>query len=293
MTHHLRCRGRLWLLRFSKSEWVKCSAMDAPFAISPDDVLAQPTRSRLFALLGELKRPAGTVELAERLDLHPNGVRIHLERMEQAELIERARVGHRRGRPPDAWTIAADARPGGSAPRAYQDLGRWLARALRSRQPGLRSIEETGRQIGRELAPQATAGADAFEASLIALGFQPTATAREDDGVTFCLRNCPYRDAVRENQPAICALHKGITRGLTEVLVPEAQLSAFVPQRPRGGRLLDRVARARANSRAVSCSTLARRSPPDRGAASRRRARARLPRPAPTRARAPRRFRSA
>lgn len=233
MTHHLRCRGRPFgSLRFSKSEWVKCSAMDAPFAISPDDVLAQPTRSRLFALLGELKRPAGTVELAERLDLHPNGVRIHLERMEQAELIERARVGHRRGRPPDAWTIAADARPGGSAPRAYQDLGRWLARALRSRQPGLRSIEETGRQIGRELAPQATAGADAFEASLIALGFQPTATAREDDGVTFCLRNCPYRDAVRENQPAICALHKGITRGLTEVLVPEAQLSAFVPHDP-------------------------------------------------------------
>ena len=51
--------------------------MDAPFAIAPEDVLAQPTRARLFALLGELKRPAGTVELADRLGLHPNGVRIH------------------------------------------------------------------------------------------------------------------------------------------------------------------------------------------------------------------------
>ena len=208
-------------------------AMDAPFAISPDDVLAQPTRSRLFALLGELKRPAGTVELAERLDLHPNGVRIHLERMEQAGLVERARVRHQRGRPPDAWTIAADARPGGSAPRAYQDLGRWLARALRSRPRGLRSIEETGRQIGRELAPEgAASNPDAFEASLTALGFQPTAKLREDHGVTFCLRNCPYRDAVRENQPAICALHKGITRGLLDVLAPEAKLAGFVPHDP-------------------------------------------------------------
>jgi predicted ArsR family transcriptional regulator len=206
--------------------------MDTPFAIDPDDVLAQPTRSRLFALLGELKRPAGTVELAKRLDLHANGVRIHLERMQQAGLVQRARVRDKRGRPPDAWTIAADARPGGSAPRAYQDLGRWLARALRARSRGVRSIEETGRQIGRELAPQGVADADAFKASLTALGFQPTATGTEGDAVTFCLRNCPYRDAVRENQPAICALHKGITRGLLDVLAPEAKLAAFVPHDP-------------------------------------------------------------
>jgi predicted ArsR family transcriptional regulator len=206
--------------------------MDAPFGIDQDDVLAQPTRARLFALLGEMKRPAGTVELAERLELHPNGVRTHLERMEQAGLVERARVRDRRGRPPDAWTISADARPGGSDPKGYQDLGRWLARVLQARPRGLRDIEETGRHIGRELAPQdATANGGAFEASLTALGFQPVAEPRED-GVTYCLRNCPYRDAVRENQPAICALHKGITRGLLDVLAPEAKLSAFVPRDP-------------------------------------------------------------
>lgn len=207
--------------------------MDAPFAIDPDDVLAQPTRARLFALLGELKRPAGTVELAERLEMHPNGVRVHLERMEQAGLVERARVRDRRGRPPDAWTIATDARPGGSDPRGYQDLGRWLARALHARPRGLRSIEQTGRQIGGELAPEDPTGrAAAFEASLTALGFQPVAQAQDDAGVTYSLRNCPYRDAVRENQPAICTLHKGITRGLLDVLAPEATLSGFVPHDP-------------------------------------------------------------
>jgi predicted ArsR family transcriptional regulator len=206
--------------------------MDAPFAIDPDDVLAQPTRARLFALLGELKRPAGTVELAERLELHPNGVRIHLERMAQAGLVERARVRDRRGRPPDAWTISSEARPGGSDPRGYQDLGRWLARALRGRSRGLRGIEETGRQIGCELAPKdATAAGAAFEASLTALGFQPIAGPHAD-GVTYCLRNCPYRDAVRENPAAICALHKGITRGLLDVLAPQAKLIEFVPHNP-------------------------------------------------------------
>lgn len=207
--------------------------MDAPFGIPPDDPLAQPTRARLFALLGELKRPAETVELAERLQLHPNGVRIHLERMQEAGLVERAQIRARRGRPPDAWTIAADARPGGSAPEGYQDLGRWLARALRDRGGGLRSIEETGREIGREIAPEGAGSATAaFEASLTALGFQPTRATREGGQVTFCLRNCPYRDAVRENQPAVCALHKGITQGLLDVAAPEATLSGFVPRDP-------------------------------------------------------------
>ena len=209
------------------------SVIDLPVVADPDDVLSQPTRARLFALLGELKRPAGTVELAQRLDLHPNGIRLHLERLEEAGLAVRARVRQRRGRPPDAWTIAASARPGGRAPRAYQDLGRWLARALRGRPRGLRGIEATGREIGREIAPRgADAGPDALETTLTALGFQPVVTRREWDRLTVCLRNCPYRDAVRENQPAICALHKGITRGLLDVLKPRAELTKFVPHDP-------------------------------------------------------------
>ncbi len=207
--------------------------MDSPYPIPTDDVLAQPTRARLFELLSELKRPAETVELAGRVGLHPNGVRIHLERMEAAGLVARARRRQARGRPRDAWTIAPDARPGGERPRAYADLGRWLARALRDRRGGVLGIEKTGREIGREVAPAgAVAGAEALEASLVALGFQPTVQRREDDRLSFCLRNCPYRDAVRENPQAVCALHKGITRGLLDVLDPEARLAGFVPRDP-------------------------------------------------------------
>ena len=215
--------------------------IDLPVIVNPDDALSQPTRARLFALLSELKRPAGTVELAERLELHPNGVRAHLERLARQGLVERARARTPRGRPPDAWTIAPEAQPGGRAPRAYQDLGRWLARALRNRRGGLRGMEETGREIGRELAPKAPdRDPDALETTLTALGFQPTVERREGDRVTVCLGNCPYRDAVRENQPAICALHKGITRGLLDVLEPQAKLTAFVPHDPdRAGCLIE------------------------------------------------------
>ncbi|MGH2832927.1 MAG: helix-turn-helix transcriptional regulator [Solirubrobacteraceae bacterium] len=203
-----------------------------PPLIGSDDALSQPTRARLFALLGELARPAGTVELAEHLGLHPNGVRLHLERLEQDGLLVRESQPQARGRPRDSWRIAPDARPGGQAPRAYGDLGRWLARAIGSGR-GLRGIETTGREIGRELASrQGNGSADAFEVALTSLGFQPQAQAREGERLTFCLRNCPYRDAVRENQPVVCTLHKGITRGLLDVLHPTAKLAGFIPHDP-------------------------------------------------------------
>lgn len=207
--------------------------IDLPVIADPDDALSQPTRARLFALLSELRRPAGTVELAEHLELHPNGVRVHLERLEQEGLVERTSVRQQRGRPRDAWTIAPEAQPGGKAPHAYHDLGRWLARALRNRGGGLRGIEGTGREIGRELAPQgAEQDPDALKTTLTALGFQPTVESGAGDRTSICLGNCPFRDAVRENQPAICALHRGITRGLLDELAPQAKLTGFVPHDP-------------------------------------------------------------
>lgn len=207
--------------------------MDLPAIADPDDALSQPTRARLFALLSELRRPAGTAELAARLELHPNGVRLHLERLAEQGLVERARARSPRGRPPDAWRIAPEARPAGANPRAYEDLGRWLARALAGPRRDLRGIEHTGRLIGRELAPDAAGSpGEALEATLIALGFQPTARPRDDGGVTFCLGNCPYSAAVRENQPAVCSLHKGITLGLLDVLAPNARLATFEPHDP-------------------------------------------------------------
>ncbi len=207
--------------------------LDFQSAPDPKDALAQATRARLFELLGELKRPAGTVELAEHLGLHPNGVRMHLERLAQARLVERSRAHTERGRPPDAWRIAADARPGGEPPRAYHDLGRWLARAMRARRGGTRGVEATGREIGRELAPaDATDAGEAFQTALAALGFEPSVDEHAGGRLTCRLGNCPYRDAVRENQPAICALHRGITRGLLDVLERHARIAAFVPHDP-------------------------------------------------------------
>lgn len=206
--------------------------MDLPTAAGPE-VLAQPTRARLFTLLSELKRPASTDELARALELHTNGVRTHLERLQAADLVIRTRSSRRRGRPRDEWSIAPGARPGGDPPQANGDLARWLARAIPGRPSRLRDVEAAGRQIGRDLAPTPTGvPADvAMKSTLSALGFQPEFEAK--DGTLACtLRNCPYRDAVRENQEVVCTLHRGITHGLLERIAPAARLTAFQPRDP-------------------------------------------------------------
>jgi predicted ArsR family transcriptional regulator len=220
------------------------------------DALAQPTRAQLFRLLGELRRPAGTEELAEHLQLHVNGVRTHLERMRQAGLVTRERARQARGRPRDMWQIAPDAQPGGEPPSAYASLSRWLARLVPPRKVGMRTVESTGRRIGRELAPEGSAGSaeEAMHSALVALGFQPKREVQAAGTLTYKLCNCPYREAVRENQPVVCTLHRGMTRGLLDAIAPGTKLTGFVPRDPyiagcliemRGGLADEAVARAK------------------------------------------------
>jgi predicted ArsR family transcriptional regulator len=206
--------------------------MDLP--TRPDEALAQPTRAELFAVLGELRRPTSTDELAERMALHPNGVRVHLERLRGAGLVARERTRGGRGRPRDMWTVAPDARPGAAPPTAYADLGRWLARAIAPGKTRLRAVEATGREIGRGLAAKggASSAEQRMHAALVSLGFQPERKVDPTGQLTYRLGNCPYRDAVRENQPVVCTLHRGITRGLLDTLAPETKLSGFVPRDP-------------------------------------------------------------
>ena len=207
--------------------------MDIP--VRPGDALSQPTRARLFELLGGLCRPASTEELADELRLHPNGVRLHLERMLEAGLVERRQERIARGRPRDVWTISPEAQPGGDPPTGYAALARWLVRSLATNGARVRDLEASGRGIGRSLTPS-QAVADAGEQALFdifaSLGFQPEREATGEDELTYRLRNCPYREAVHERQPLVCALHRGLTSGLLESIDPDSRLAGFEANDP-------------------------------------------------------------
>ncbi len=205
--------------------------MDIPIE---DDVLRQRTRARIFSWLVKNRGPAGTEAIAAALELHPNGVRRHLERMHEAGLLERTHSKGRRGRPGDIWTVAPGADPGGDRPTGYADLARWLARAIPPGRNRLREVAKAGQDIGRELAPSGPVDdpVEGFRRALASLGFRPEFESRGEDGFVCRLENCPYRDSVRENQPVVCALHEGITRGLLTELLPDTKLKRFEPHDP-------------------------------------------------------------
>jgi predicted ArsR family transcriptional regulator len=214
--------------------------MDIP-PTSENDVLAQPIRARLFQALAELRRPATTQELAALVGRHPNTVRVQLQRLSDAGLLERRRAAQRRGRPRQEWAIAANARPTGQRPQAHMQLSQWLARAIGTT-GRLEDIEAAGREIGRELAPQQQGRdvVDALHDALTALGFAPQRRPINGRGVRYVLGNCPYREAVAQNQPVVCTLHRGMTTGMLDRLDRTAKLVAFVAKDPyAAGCLID------------------------------------------------------
>ncbi|HKE78786.1 MAG TPA: hypothetical protein VKB54_05730 [Solirubrobacteraceae bacterium] len=143
------------------------------------------------------------------------------------------RVAQPRGRPRDEWAIAPAARPGGDAPHAYAALSRWLARAIPATPGRLRRVEAVGREIGRELGSRSSAAPEhAIADALAALGFEPELRAGPAGVMSCRLRNCPFRDSVRENQDVVCTLHRGLTRGLLDQVAPGAKLTRFVPHDP-------------------------------------------------------------
>lgn len=204
--------------------------MDLPAGSS--HALAQPTRARIFALLVESRTAVDTGEVAKRLGKHPNGVRRHLKRLHEAGLVQRLQTKGERGRPGDLWAVASGARPDGADPSDYANLARWLARATPSGPTRLRVLEDTGREIGRELAPETTDDpVESFRGVFAALGFQPMIEI-DGGGFTCRLENCPYRASVRENPDVICTLHRGLSEGLLSKLDPKAKLVRFEPRDP-------------------------------------------------------------
>ena len=139
------------------------------------------------------------------------------------------------------WLISPDAAPAAEPPTAYAQLGRWLARAIAAGTASLRKIDSTGREIGRELAPESRSSPEAsLHAALAALGFQPRRESHTPGRLTYRLCNCPYREAARENPQVVCGLHRGITRGLIDELGGTNQLTGFEPRDPsRAGCLIE------------------------------------------------------
>ena len=120
--------------------------MTEPAPIEVHKALADDTRYRLYRYLRLSGRPVSVRELSTRLSLHPNTLRPHLRRLEEAGLVaSEARKGARVGRPQVLYTATdREAREG----RDYRLLADILAGVSGTQRQRARAVERA-RGLGR------------------------------------------------------------------------------------------------------------------------------------------------
>jgi predicted ArsR family transcriptional regulator len=173
--------------------------------------LAHPSRVQLFEMLQERPEGLGVTELARRSGLHPNTVRVHLDKLTEAGMVagEPVRLGGR-GRP--SIRFRATEPPEGDR---YRLLSSMLAAALTDgdRDGPSPAAVTAGRRWGQHHAAASQPAAPAQAATVVfdQLGFAP---ARDGDRIV--LHECPYRDLAAQHPDVICGLHLGLLRGVLD-----------------------------------------------------------------------------
>lgn len=186
--------------------------------------LADPSRVRILAELADVES-LDSHELARRVGLHVNTVRVHLKALADAGLVAVATVAPAgRGRP--RLLYRATGVGGEEASRRYRLLAEILTALVARYGPDARvQLEELGEVWGRHLvespAPfEELTDADAVERLLKLLdeiGFQPRLESNRR-GRRILMQPCPFLELARRHQEVVCPIHLGLMRGaLAEV----------------------------------------------------------------------------
>jgi predicted ArsR family transcriptional regulator len=178
--------------------------------------LGDETRFSMYRELATSTRGCSAQELADSLGLHANTVRLHLDRLREAGLVEVEPV-HRGtvGRPTHVYSLAPGAPGLGFDPPSYTLLAGLLA-ALAER-VGAEGEEATaiGRAWGAEAGKRTRSRScvKALSAEMSRLGFDPTTeTSGADADMAFM--HCPFRELAEAYPELVCNLHRGITEGI-------------------------------------------------------------------------------
>ena len=180
--------------------------------------LGDNSRYAIYLELARSPRPLTTAEIADTLDLHPNTVRPHLERMRDVGLLDiETEARGAVGRPQHRYSLAADAPSLGLEPPTFRVLARMLLRLAGSARLGAEEATEAGREQG-EADAEADSSDDCVDGLVIrldALGFDP-ATIREDGAATVAFTHCPFRDLAESDPDVVCGLHRGMVEGFVD-----------------------------------------------------------------------------
>ncbi|MBP0456317.1 helix-turn-helix transcriptional regulator [Streptomyces montanisoli] len=199
--------------------------------MSPDDE-RQPLSPRRQAVLDAVRdadTPLGVADVADRLAVHPNTVRFHLDALVAEGRVERmVEQSSGPGRPRTVHAARRGMDRGGA--RRYRLLARVLLGQLASTGSGAEAAAtDAGRAWGRYLVeqlppprrPSAREAVGRLNAMLADLGFDPQPVGEGGTPDRVRLRHCPFLELAEEFGEVVCPLHLGLMQGaLAELRAP-------------------------------------------------------------------------
>ncbi len=209
-------------------------------AIDVHKALADDTRYRLYRYVGLAGRPVSVREMSRRLSLHPNTLRPHLRRLEEAGLIaheQQRKAGSVVGRPQTLYSIRQTS---GTEGRDYRLLAEILCGMVR----GKRALEQArdlasqwGSYLLAESGPGPKPGVEAqgrrnlalLQEAMARAGFEPRFRRSAGGSIEITLRDCPFRDLTEDYRELVCTLHRGLVEGMVAGLKPPLTVAEFQP----------------------------------------------------------------
>lgn len=193
-------------------------------------------RDDVLTALRVAGRPMSINELAEKLSIHPNTARFHLEALVERGRVETLKPSRSKpGRPPVMFRVTSGMDPDG--PRDYRVLAGVLADALaRQRDPQGRATA-AGREWAKAEAvahdsravPDQDQALDRLTGLLGELGFAPERRSGGSGLGDIGLRNCPFLELVENHRDVICPVHLGLMQGALAAWDAPVTVDALIP----------------------------------------------------------------
>jgi predicted ArsR family transcriptional regulator len=202
-----------------------------------------PTRRDIYLAIRETPAGVTATEVADRFDLHPNVARHHLEKLSGGGYVtvdvNRGDGARTAGRPSKRYRVAEQDNVLLFPPRRDDLLATLLARALEVLPPDQAEVmaEEVGFDYGKTLASRMapSEGHRSVKAALSTVAEALTAHgfSAHAESMTIVSDHCPFGAAAQRYPHVLCAVDRGLIRGLMSGLYGDTQ-PIFEESRPDG-----------------------------------------------------------